>query len=317
MIFSFYLGPHNKPIAKINQMLEAPSIQEIYVELKNSLTNDEAAKEAKIILETILNLSPEELLTHSETKLTRNQLKIIRELRDRRNSEKIPLAYLLEEAPFRNLNLFVNNDVLIPRPETELLIDIILDEIKQRKIYEPTILDLGTGSGCIAISLKLALPRARVLASDISRAALNVASINAKRYNADIEWVMGDYFDPFTMQTNSPIAIPVMKGPPPYFDIIVSNPPYISEEDYKKLAAELFHEPKHALTGFPYKTIKQEGEKLLKPGGFIACEFGQGQETKLAEIFQGASFHKDLSGIIRHLVWSPKEKEKILGFDPL
>jgi release factor glutamine methyltransferase len=298
-------------------MLDAPSIKEIYEELKNSLDNDEATKEAKIILETILKLSPEELLINSDTKLTRNQAKIIRELRDKRNSEKIPLAYLLEEAPFRQYKLFVNNDVLIPRPETELLIDLVLEEIKLRKIYEPTILDLGTGSGCIAISIKLALPRARVLASDISRAALNVASINAKRYNADIEWVMGDYFDPFTMQTHSPIAIPVMKGAPPYFDIIISNPPYVPEEDYPKLAAELFHEPKHALTGFPYKTIRQEGEKLLKPGGFIACEFGQGQETKLAEIFQGASFHKDLSGIVRHLIWSPKEKQKILGFDPL
>jgi release factor glutamine methyltransferase len=298
-------------------VLEPASIQEIFTELKSSLTSDEAAKEAKIILETILNLSPEELLTHSETKLTRNQLKIIRELRDKRNSEKIPLAYLLEEAPFRNLLLFVNNDVLIPRPETELLIDIILDEIKQRKIYEPVILDLGTGSGCIAISLKLALPRARILASDISRTALNVASINAKRYNADIEWVMGDYFDPFTMQTSSPIAIPVMKGAPPYFDIIVSNPPYVSEEDYKKLEPELFHEPKHALTGFPYKTIKEEGAKLLKPGGFIVCEFGQGQETQLSKIFPEAKFHKDLSGITRHLVWSPEASKKILGFDPL
>lgn len=293
------------------------SIQDMIQELKTSLNNDEADLEARIIVQNILNLEASELITHSETNLTRNQIKTIRDIRDKRNAEKIPLAYLLEEAPFRELRLFVNNDVLIPRPETELLIDIILEEIKERKIYEPTILDLGTGSGCIAIALKLAMPKARVYASDISRAALNVASINAKRYKAEIEFVMGDYFDPFTMQTQSPIAIPVMKTKPPYFDIIVSNPPYISEADYLNLEAELLHEPKHALTGFPYALIKKQGLPLLKPNGFIACEFGIGQETKLAEIFPGAKFHKDLSGTIRHLVWSPPKPVKILGFEPL
>ena len=294
------------------------TIKEILKELRDSLENDEAALEARIIIQNILNLEASELITYEETKLTRNQVKTIRDIRDKRNADKTPLAYILEEAPFQDLKLFVNSDVLIPRPETELLIDIILDEIKARKIYEPTILDLGTGSGCIALALKLAMPKARVLASDISRASLNVASINAKRYKAEIGFVMGDYRDPFTMQSNqSPIGIPVMKGPPPYFDIIVSNPPYIPEEDYQKLEAELFHEPKHALVGFPYKLIKEQGLALLKSNGFMTFEFGIGQEKELAEIFPEATFYKDLAGITRNLLWSPVPAEKILGFEPL
>lgn len=302
-----------------NSMPEAiTTIQDILEELKKTLENDEASLEARIIVQNILNLEASELITHADTKLTRNQIKKIREIRDKRNSEKIPLAYLLEEAPFRDLKLFVNNDVLIPRPETELLVDFILEEIKARKIYEPTILDLGTGSGCIAIALKLAMPKARVFASDISRAALNVASINAKRYKAEIEFVMGDYLDPFTMQSNqSPIGIPVMKGKPPYFDIIVSNPPYISKEDYEKLEPELFHEPKHALVGFPYEMIKKQGLTLLKENGFMAFEFGIGQEKDLEKVFPEAQFFKDLSGITRHLIWSPAKPAKILGFEPL
>jgi len=278
------------------------TIQEIYQELKSSLVGPEAEQEARIILQHVLNLEPQELISYADNAITKSQCKKIYEIRDKRNTEKTPLAYLLEEAPFGYLKLFVNSDVLIPRPETELLVKIVLDEIKERKIHHPTILDLCTGSGCIAISLKTALPAARVYASDISKNALNVAGINAKRYNADIEFVLGDYLDPFLGKTHSPIAIPVMHGKPPYFDVIVSNPPYVSAEDYAKLEPELYHEPKHALVGFPYKLIARDIKPLLKPGGFFACEFGQGQENQLSAIFPKATFHKDLEGNFWFLV---------------
>lgn len=279
-----------------------PTLQEIYQELKSSINSDEASREAQIILETILNIDKSEFITNEDLKLTKNQIKTILEIRDRRNKEKIPLAYLLEEAPFGNLKLFVNSDVLIPRPETELLVEKVLEEIKERKIHHPTILDLCTGSGCIAISLKLALPAAKVYGSDISKAALNVAAINAKRYNADIEFVLGDYLDPFIYNSNSPIALPIIKGKPPYFDVIVSNPPYVSKEDYEKLSPELHHEPKHALVGFPYEHIKKQAKALIKENGFLAFEFGLGQEEKLKEIFPQAKFHKDYASIDRMLI---------------
>lgn len=277
------------------------SIQEIYQELKKTLVTSEAEQEARIILEHVLNLEPEELITHGNNAITKSQTKKIYEIRDMRNTQRIPLAYLLEEAPFWKLKFFVNSDVLIPRPETELLVKIVLDEIKNRKIHHPTILDLCTGSGCIAVALKTSLPSAKIYASDISKNALNVAGINARRYNADIEFVLGDYLDPFLGKTQSPIAIPVMHGKPPYFDVIVSNPPYVSADDYTKLAPELYHEPKHALVGFPYKQIAQEIKPLLKKGGFFACEFGQGQEKKLIDFFPGATFYKDLEGNFRFL----------------
>jgi release factor glutamine methyltransferase len=280
------------------------SLKEIYQLLKTSIQSDEAEREAQIILETILNISKSEFITNEDLNLTKNQIKTILDIRDRRNAEKIPLAYLLEEAHFRNLKLFVNSDVLIPRPETELLVELVLDEIKNRRIHHPTILDLCTGSGCIAISLKLALPAAKVYASDISMVALNVAAINAKRYNADIDFILGDYLDPFLGLSKSPIAVPIIKTAPPYFDVIVSNPPYVSEEDYHKLAPELHHEPKHALVGFPYKHIKDQSKTLLKENGFLAFEFGMGQEKKLLEIFPKANFYKDLANIDRILISS-------------
>ncbi len=295
----------------------AATLQNIYQELKSSLKIAEPEAEARIILEHVLNISSSELVSEPELHITKSQLAKIYSIRDKRNQARIPLAYLLEEAPFGDLRLFVNSDVLIPRPETELLIGIILDEIKQRKIYQPTILDLGTGSGCIAIALKLALPAAKVYASDISRASLSVAAINAKRYNAELELVMGDYLDPFLGVSTSPVAIPVMKGAPPYFDIIVSNPPYVSEEDYSKLEPELKHEPKHALTGFPYEHIKKQSQSLIKENGFLAFEFGQGQRPKLESIFPGATFYKDLENNDRMLIWSEPEPETILGFKPL
>lgn len=283
-------------------MLKSKTIKQTLLELEKELKIDEAAREARIILESVLNMEPSELISNDETMLTTSQLKKIQDIVDKRNKERVPLAYLLEEAHFRNLKLFVNDDVLVPRPETEELVSVVLDEIKERKIHQPTILDLCTGSGCIAISLKLALPAAKIYASDISRAALNVASINAKRYNADIDFVMGDLLEPFHGVSSSPVAVPIMKGKPPYFDVIVCNPPYISEEDYKKLEPELEHEPKHALVGFPYEDIQREAKPLLKENSFMAFEFGYGQALELKKIFPLSKIINDLAGHERMLV---------------
>lgn len=291
--------------------IKTSNLKEIYQELCKTIKSDEAEKEAQIVLETILNIDKSEFIIDGDLRLTRNQCKTILEIRDRRNKEKIPLAYLLEEAHFMDLKLFVNSDVLIPRPETELLVELVLDEIKNRKIHHPNILDLGTGSGCIAIALKLALPAAKVYAADISSAALSVTAINAKRYNADVEMVLGDYLDPFLSISSSPVAVPIFKTPPPYFDVIVSNPPYISKEDYEKLSPELFHEPKHALVGFPYLHIKNQAKTLLKENGFLAFEFGLSQEEKLAEIFPEADFYKDYANIDRMLVWDYMRESRL------
>jgi release factor glutamine methyltransferase len=280
------------------------TIQDILTELKNSLENAEAAIEAKIIVEHVLNLESSELISNADNQLSRNQVQTILEIRDKRNKEKIPLAYLLEEAPFAGMKLFVNDDVLIPRPETEFLVKLVLDKIKERKIHQASILDLGTGSGCIAIALKKALPSAKVYASDISQAALNVAGINAKRHKAEIQFIMGDYLDPFLNISSSLIAIPIMRTRAPYFDVIVSNPPYVTKEEYENLEPELYHEPKHALVGFPYKHLKKQIEEnhLMKNNGFMAFEFGYNQRPELEKIFPEAQFYKDLENNDRFLV---------------
>lgn len=291
-------------------------LKQVYQELKASLTISEAEQEARIILEHVLNISTAELISEPDLHITKNQLSKIYQIKENRNQKRIPLAYLLEEANFMNLKLFVNSDVLIPRPETEILVEKVLEEIKVRKIHQPTILDLCTGSGCIAIALKLALPAAKIYASDISRAALSVASINARRYNVDIEWVMGDYLDPFLNRSSSPIAIPVMQTNPPYFDLIISNPPYLSQADYARLEPELLHEPKHALVGFPYLQLKKQAKPLIKENGFMAFEFGDGQVESIKEIFPKAQIYQDLNHKDRIVIWSETNK-LVLGFKPL
>lgn len=280
------------------------TVEDVLRELRTSLENSEAQIEARIIVEHVLNLDSSELISNSQNQLSKNQVQTMLDIKDKRNKEKIPLAYILEEAPFAGMNFFVNDDVLIPRPETELLVNLVLDEIKERKIHQPTILDLGTGSGCVAIALKKALPAARVFASDISQAALNIAAINAKRLDADISFIMGDYLDPFLNLSSSPIAVPIMRTEAPYFDLIVSNPPYVTEEEYEKLEPELFHEPKHALVGFPYEHIKKQVKEnnLLKENGFMAFEFGFEQREKLTKIFPKANFYKDLEDNYRFLI---------------
>ncbi len=275
------------------------TIQDAKEWLEASLENDEAKIEARIILENVLNINNSDLITKSYELISNNVVQKIKDITKIRNETKIPLAYILEEARFLDLNLFVNNDVLIPRPETELLVEKVLEEIKIRKIRQATILDIGTGSGCIAIALKKALPSATVYASDISKASLQVASINAEKYNLEINFILGDYLDPFLGHLKSRIALPIIKGPPPYFDIVVSNPPYISEEDYEGLEAELFHEPKHALVGFPYKHLKEQLSGLIKENGFFVFEYGEGQNSRLKEIFPNIEIIKDLSGLDR------------------
>lgn len=278
-------------------------LDEVYQQIKSQLQTSEAETEARIILESIANASASDLILGDKL-LTNKQINTICDIIHARNKKRIPLAYLLEEARFFGLDFFVNDTVLVPRPETEELVSLVLEEIKQRDMHKPVILDLCTGSGCIAISLKKSLPAATIYASDISKAALNVANINAQRNKTEVHYVLGDYLDPFMPKDkrHNPFHVPIIRGQAPYFDVIVSNPPYISEEDYQKLEAELFHEPKHALVGFPYKYIQDQAKTLIKPGGFLAFEHGQGQGLEISCMFPGSRIINDLSGIDRFVI---------------
>ena len=283
-------------------LLNSDNLKDVYKYLANTLFNDEAKREALIILKAVTGLDNHQIFTDDEYRLSNSQIKKIKELIYSRNEEHIPLAYLLEQAYFLDLELFVNKDVLIPRPETELLVLETLNKIKENKLRQATILDLCTGSACIAIALKRALPSANVYASDISKDALNVALINAEKYGLDINFVLGDYLDPFLAHKRSPIAVPIIRASAPYFDVVISNPPYVSESEYLDLAPELKHEPQHALVGFPYQHIKEQLKGLIKENGFFAFEFGFKQANAILEIFPTAQIFSDLAGIERFAI---------------
>ena len=147
-----------------------------------------------------------------------------------------PMQYVTGEAWFYNLKLFVNEHVLIPRPETEELVQLVLDSSVARSNPLPTILDIGTGSGCIALAIKKNLPAADVTAIDVSKQALYIASINAATYDADIIFLKVDFLDESEWESL------------PMFDIIISNPPYIPINEKSNLDTNVTaYEPHQAL----------------------------------------------------------------------
>ncbi len=183
-----------------------------------------------------------------------------------------PLQYLLGYVEFYNSLLKVTPDVLIPRPETELLVDIILKENSQNEL---NVLDIGTGSGAIAISLKKARPLWQITATDISEPALNIARMNANENNCLITFVNSDIFSH-------------VEGK---FDLIISNPPYISAQDYQALAPELFYEPANALLVpenglYFYKKILNNAKSYLNSPAMIYFEIGADQSSEITNFAQ-------------------------------
>ncbi len=203
-----------------------------------------------------------------------------------------PLAYLTGQREFYGLKLRVTTDTLIPRPETEMLVDVILERHQQQPIHR--LLDLGTGSGAIALALKTMLPESDVWATDANRAALAVARDNARRLGLPLQLACGDWFD----------ALP---SPGPRFDAILSNPPYIDPDDAHLKA--LKHEPlsalvadEHGLADLFFLIKKAPGH--LNTGGWLLLEHGfdQGQavrEVLLKHGYQHVETHKDLAGLER------------------
>ena len=206
-----------------------------------------------------------------------------------------PVAYLIGWRDFYEHRFHVAPGVLIPRPETELLIDHGLATIAH--LEHPRILDMGTGSGCIAISLALAKPASEVWALDISHAALSIASANAERLGAQVQFRHSDWAS----------ALPSEKFSG-YFDLIVSNPPYIAPDDIHLSQGDLRFEPRSALAaddaGMADLTkIVAIAKTLLKPNGVLLCEHGYDQAERMNILLKQNAFetqqHLDLSSIIR------------------
>lgn len=210
-----------------------------------------------------------------------------------------PLQYILKEAWFYNQRFYVDGEVLIPRPETEELVDLILKENKSIT----TVLDIGTGSGCIPITLKKQRPAAEVFACDISQAALEVAARNAKQLDTAIEIVKADALSPdFTSNFTTT------------FEIIVSNPPYIKATEAKDMSAQVLeHEPHLALfaegedESIFYKKIISDSAVLLQSGGKIYFELNPLTATEVRDYAVATSFFSevqivtDMSGKLRFM----------------
>lgn len=218
-----------------------------------------------------------------------------------RRLKREPLQYILGVCEFYGFEFFVSPAVLIPRPETELLVEKVVEVASS--FFSPRIIDLGTGSGCIAVSLAKLMPRARLAATDISAAALAIAQKNAQQLGVAerIEFRLADMTQPEVFSASEP------------FDIIVSNPPYILETERPGLQPEIRDwEPAAALyvgdDGLKfYRSIIDYCHKHLRAGGWVACEMASQRSAAIAELFREAGFHqvqiiKDLAGLERHLI---------------
>jgi release factor glutamine methyltransferase len=198
-----------------------------------------------------------------------------------------PVAYITGCKEFWCFVLEVNNSVLIPRPDTEVLVEEALDVCKQMVSAEIKILDIGTGSGAIALALAYEIPLARLTATDISAAALAIAGKNAHNLDLDsqIEFLQGNLFEPVD----------------DFFDIIVSNPPYIADEEYNKLPVGVKdYEPREALLAGAqgmdfYRKIVAQALGHLKDNGWLVLEIGATQGEQISRIFEASGQYGDIS----------------------
>jgi len=242
---------------------------------------DSPRLQTELLLAHLLNMPRMKLYLNFERKLSETELDNFRELIKRRGQRE-PLQHIVGSTCFCGLELAVDRQVLIPRPETELLAEqgwTFLNSLNTQHSPLST-LDLGTGSGCLAIALSAHCPAARVVATDIAAEALDLARKNAARHNVldRIDFLQGDAF--------------AALDSPKLFDLIISNPPYIPTADIQSLQIEVRdHDPRQALDGGPdglafYRRIAAEAAPFLKPGGKIMLEFGDGQAPAIRKIFE-------------------------------
>jgi release factor glutamine methyltransferase len=247
--------------------------------------------DARLLLEHATGCTHADLLARPETPVIAPAWAQFTEWVERRAAGE-PLAYLIGEAEFRGRVFQVSPAVLIPRPETEVLIDLALE--KMRGLVTPKVVDLGTGSGIVAISLALECPAATIATVDLSAEAIAVARNNAGRLGARVDFYQGDWFAPLAGQC---------------FDLIVSNPPYVADGDPHLALNGLPHEPQMALTDGAdglacIRRIVAEAPAHLNSGGWLLIEHGydQGEACRnllTAAGFKSASTFPDLAGIAR------------------
>lgn len=249
------------------------------------------AGEARQLLRYVLGCSTSHLEAHREDPLPVDAGARFADFVARRAAGE-PVAYLTGTREFYGRDFAVTRDVLIPRAETELLVDLAIASL--RDVAAPRLIDLGTGSGCIAVTLALEIGSAQVTAVDFSAAALALARQNAERHGADIELLTSDWFASLADRR---------------YDLIVANPPYIPETDPHLRQGDLRFEPRHALASGADglsaigRIVDSAAEHLLR-GGRLWLEHGYDQADSVRRLLAGAGYthieqHRDLAGIVR------------------
>lgn len=250
-----------------------------------------AALDARVLLRTVLRATDAVLAAHPDRVLTDSErADFLRRVERRRAGE--PVAYLVGEREFYGRPFRVTPAVLIPRPETEVLVELAIERIPADR--PARVLDLGTGSGCIAVTIACERPRAVVLAIDQSDDALAIARDNAAQLDAsNVTFRAGDWLHGLTEE----------------FDVIVANPPYVAAGDPHLGAGDLRHEPASALASgadglAAIRAIAAAAPGHLAPGGWLLLEHGYDQAARCHELLAAAgladvSSHRDLSGIAR------------------
>ena len=252
--------------------------------LKENKIEDYSIK-VKILISFITGIKKDILINYEDVEILDNKLEIyIYNLN--KIIEGVPIQYITKKQEFMGLDFFVDENVLIPQPDTEILVEEVL---KISKLYNKkiNILDLCTGSGAIAVSLAKYIKDVNIIATDISKNAIEIAEKNAIKNNVEnkIKFVVSDMF----------------KNIENKFDIIVSNPPYIETKEIEKLSKEVKNEPIIALDGGNdgikyYKIIADNYNKFLNIGGYLLLEIGYNQGESVSKLFKNSEIKKDLSG---------------------
>lgn len=258
----------------------------------SQLKTGEATLEARLLLQYVLKVNHPWLISHENDALGANIHEVFEALLKRRLKGE-PIAHILGKREFYGLEFIVTPDTLIPRPDTETLVDAALEKIPMNQTC--SLLDLGTGTGAIAIAIAIKRPQTQVVAVDASPTALAIAQTNAKKLNTkNVQFILSDWFSALQRQT---------------FDLIVSNPPYIAEQDIHLKQGDLRFEPSSALIAGKdgldcIRQIISQAALHLNPQGWLMLEHGYDQAKSVTQLLKDAGFDgvtsaADLSGILR------------------
>ncbi len=269
--------------------------QQLLIQLYQIYNTREAANIADMVIEYVTGQRKIDRIVYKDLPVTEDQQKQLKKIGNELSDNR-PIQYVLGEAWFMEMKLLVNESVLIPRPETEELVEWILTDIKQSGIKNFSLIDIGTGSGCIPISLKKNIPEATIAAIDVSADALQVAKINSLQQKAAIDFLNLDFLNENEWNQLGK------------YDVIVSNPPYVKRSEEAAMANNVIkYEPHLALFVTDedalifYKKIAKFSQKHLKPGGSVYVEINEALGEQVAQLFKKKEFNdiilkKDMHG---------------------